>query len=289
MHDLIELRSGDLCVEIAPPGSDYTASRFDWTTGVRQLTWKGHKYLTAENLGLPGPEGQGWGLSGEFGIQTPVGYDECPAGEWFPKLGIGLLQRSDARPYHFFRPYAVRPARFEIHEEPGSVRLAAVQDEHRGWAWRLERHWSVEGNRLTLVTYLCNTGRHRLTTEEYIHNFLALEPGYRLEVPVELESEPLAEKVDPEQLLSVRGSRVEWKQRAAQDFFFSRTALPAPRHWTLRDPQAGTWLREDVTFEPTKFNLWGRGHVVSPELFWAVDLAQGDELVSTRVWSVGQD
>lgn len=57
----------------------------------------------------PGRGSGGSGLCNEFGIRTPIGYDEAKVGDQFPKIGTGLLKRKSEEGYDFFTPYEVEP------------------------------------------------------------------------------------------------------------------------------------------------------------------------------------
>lgn len=286
------LASSRLEAVIDAPGAGYTGSRFDWTTQVRQVLLDGrHPFLTREHRDDEAPGTQGWGLAGEFGIATPVGFDGCPDGAPFPKIGVGLLTRPDRAPYHFYRPYAVEPARFTADQTgPGTLRFGAVQEPVRGLGWSLVREWRAEGNDLVLETTLTNTGSEPWATEEYLHNFLApggrgMGPDWALTLPVPFDPEALAELVDPEGLLEIRGPRLTWTRPPEAVFFLADPRSPGPGSWTLSGGPDGLSVTETAGFAASRFHLWGRGHVVSPELYRPVALVPGQEDRWTRRWT----
>jgi len=263
------LSTSRLEVVIDDPGAAYAGSRFDWTTQVRQVTLDGrHRLLTLENEADPSPADQGWGLAGEFGIDTPVGYATCPVGGAFPKVGVGLLTKPDDEAYFFARPYTVRPARFTVKPSSNAVLITAAQDPERGFGWMLKRHWSVAGTTLTLTTTLANTGSMALATEEYIHNFfgyndLGPSTDWVLTLPAPVVKKSLAAWVDPEKLMVPKDDQVRWTGIGVKDFFFSHKAPPVPTTWTLTHQPTGVKVTEAGDFVVSHFNLWGRGHVVS--------------------------
>lgn len=286
------LRTERLEVVIDDPGTGYTASRFDWTTQVRQIVLDGtHALLTHEKESDPSPAAQGWGLAGEFGIDTAVGYADCPVGGAFPKVGVGLLTRPDEGPYHFARPYTVRPARFSLRPEGDrGLLITANQEAERGYGWVLKRHWIAAGATLGLTTTLANTGSKALSTEEYIHNFfgyneLGPQTDWELTLGDPVDRPGLAAWVDPENLMVLDGCSVRWSKVATRDFFFSRRAAPVPHHWTLTHRPTGVRVTETGDFAVSHCNLWGRGHVVSPELYRRIEAAPGAVLTWTRTWT----
>lgn len=285
--EFLTLASDQLRLVLEPPGEGYRGSRFDWTTQVRRISFLGHEVLTQE---LP-PEqgevaGQGVGLAGEFGIATPLGFEDCAVDDWFPKVGVGLLRRPDEEPYHFFRSYEVRPARFSVRPEgPSAVTLTADQSVHRGWGWFLKRHWAVRANRVTLTTTLANTGTLPLGTEEYNHNFLSSGPRdaiqWKLSWPADIAHDQRDEWVDPEGILGWEGNSLAWAKTPSEVFFFSARAPLSS--WTLH--RGDLSVTEEVDFASTHFNLWGRAHVISPELYHGLGVAPGTTHAWTRTWA----
>lgn len=272
-----------LSVVLEAPGAVYTASRFDWTTQVVQVTLDGVPFLTREKT-TDDPL-QGWGLAGEFGISTPVGFEDCPVGELFPKVGVGMLRRPDDQAYQFHRAYEVAPARFTARSEGTGVLVTGSQEAHRGYGWLLKRHWRVAGTTLRLDTTLANTGSKALVTEEYLHNFIGwggpVGPDWSLELPRPL-ADPLDSWVNPEGLMETMPGGLRWTGHPTQEFFLAQGA-PAPSSWTLVHPRGR--ITETADFPVARFHLWGKGHVVSPELYHAVAAPPGAALSWTRTWS----
>jgi len=247
--------------------------------------------LTSEAL-TPTPfANQGWGLAGEFGIETPVGYADCAVGDRFVKIGVGLLTKPDESPYRFNRAYEIAPARFSVRPEGRAALLVtADQGSERGYGWFLKRHWSVRGREVTLATTLANTGSQPLVTEEYLHNFFGIggssvEGGWSLTLPRQTDPSGLESLVDPEGVLVFDGPRLSWKRTPTQDFFLSDHRHPAPDSWKLHHAASGWSVTETVDFPVAHFNLWGRGHVVSPELYRHIEVAPGASLAWSRRWT----
>lgn len=285
------LASAHLNVTFDAPGTFYEGSRFDWTTQVRQITIGDVTFLTSEHPPSHASPSQGWGLAGEFGIETPVGYHDCPVGEQFVKIGVGLLRRPDESPYRFNRDYEVQPARFALRSEgTAALQVTADQTNSRGYGWFLKRHWSVRGLELTLATTLANTGARPLVTEEYIHNFFGIAgspvgPGWTLTLPQARDRSELTKLVDPESLLAFDGPRLSWKKTPSQDFFLSDHRQGAPNTWSLHHADSRWSVTETTDFPAANFNLWGRSHVVSPEVYRKIEVAPGASLAWSRKWT----
>lgn len=129
------LSNGVLSVDIADIGEDYKGTRFDWTGFITQVTLEkgNHTFCVPESL----KEGEGTGGSGlcnEFGISRAIGYDEAPIGGWFPKPGIGLLQKLDSQSYSFISEYPLTP--LLLIWKLGMIRLHILSSRWKAMATR---------------------------------------------------------------------------------------------------------------------------------------------------------
>jgi len=237
-----------------------------------------HTFCTPEATDGTGTGGDG--LSNEFGIFDPVGFEDAPPGETFPKLGVGLLRRDSAEPYRFSHRYAVEP--FPIRVESGAARVAFVCDPLpcRGYAARLEKTLAVAGRRLSIHYRLANVGEKTLRTTEYCHNFLAIDghavgPAYRLQVPFATcgrVTEPLL----------AQGREITWSRTPDHAFYHPMEGedVQAAQWWELAHSPSGVRVRETVSPGYFRLTLWGTGRVVSPEAFVRVEVAPGE----TQEW-----
>ncbi|MBN2393725.1 MAG: hypothetical protein JXR84_23535 [Anaerolineae bacterium] len=291
----IVLRSERLTVEIAQPGSIYSGTRFDWISFITQVTLDGaHTFCVPESL-TPGKGSGGVGLCNEFGIEEPIGYDDAQPGDLFPKLGIGLLKRSDDAPYNFFRPYEV-VAPFPIHVTTSATQVAfAVEPvECRGYAVRLTKTVTVEGAGMTIAYALENVGEKLVVTTEYVHNFMridehAIGPDYRLQMPYTIafaaQEGPFAERLKHMMaLLDVQGGDIRCKTTPQHPFycrplgFFQTDAA----QWELLHEPTGVGMREYDNFAPARVAVWGEAHVISAEVFVPVNVQPGETQRWTR-------
>ncbi|MDE5422702.1 hypothetical protein L3073_10835 [Ancylomarina sp. DW003] len=87
------LKNKNLEVHIDLPLENYQLSRFDWTGKIVSVKFKGVDVVGTERLNSDDDNRFGKGFYNEFGIETPVGFDDCEEGDWFPKIGVGLLKK----------------------------------------------------------------------------------------------------------------------------------------------------------------------------------------------------
>ncbi|OKP70689.1 hypothetical protein A3842_24425 [Paenibacillus sp. P3E] len=268
------LTNGILKVDIADVG-EYSGTRFDWTgfiTGVTLLQGQ-HTFGVPESL-VPGQGSGGMGFCNEFGISRAIGYEEAEVGEWFPKLGVGLLQKVSDAPYDFFGSYPLIP--FEVEEERSAVSVTyTVQPmECRGYSMLLSKTIMLQQDRLNIHYTLENKGDKPLHTEEYIHNFVGINganvgPDYELRIPAGLRVE------DPESsytadLLAVSGNTLSWRAEPDRSFYCKLAGQEqgeADCFWELRYSPGGVAVKESGDFTAERMALWGEKHVISPEVF----------------------
>lgn len=310
----IIIHSDHLEVEIAQPGSVYSGSRFDWSGFITQVTMDGkHTYCAPESY-QEGHGTGGIGLCNEFGNDMPVGFDDATPGETFPKLGIGLLLKDD-KPYSFFRPYpVVKP--FPIRVDAGTDQAIFIVEpvETHGYAARLTKTVSVAGRSLQIAYHLENEGQKAIMTNEYCHNFMAINrqevgpdyslafpfiprvedtwrqfkpllPGWMRILPERWSDRMLIKRFDKMQrVIRLEGSFLRLRNVPETAFYarllgFERTDQA---QWQLVHVPSGVGLREFVDFTPVRLAVWGEAHVISAEVFTEIQLEPGQAVQWVR-------
>lgn len=286
------LRNNILEVEIGEPGELYTGSRFDHSGNIRQITFnKKHSFCTTEK-----PEIStvlGFGLLNEFDINNPDGYSEVIPGEKFLKIGVGSLLKEDQKPYLFLNNYKNDPLEFEvILSDKTHLEFRAKSPLVAGIQTLYSKQLSISGNQLTIDYFLKNCGEKGFSTEEYCHNFISIaqhgvSADYLLKFDFELHPELFSKFVNPEGLMILTPNSVSWKNKPLYDFFIAGLSGSQQRKasWALTNKREKVGVSEHTDFESSRINLWGNGHVVSPELFHQISLAPGEEARWQRVYT----
>jgi hypothetical protein len=288
------LRNDRLEITIDPPGQGYTRSRFDWTGQIRTVRFAGRS-VTGVELPDGAPDTPcGRGFYNEFGIDSPLGFAEAPVGGWFHKIGIGRLRKT-AEPYAFHRAYEIDPADFTVAAAPDRVRITCRAPRAQGLAYVLDKEISLLPSGFRIAYHLENTGDRPIVTNEYVHNFLALDHApigsdYVLSFPFAPDPAHCTERVDPEDLVRFAGREIRFARTPREPFFFSNLSndTPVAARWTLAHRTNGLYLSETGDFTTPAINLWGMGHVVSPELFIPLRVAPGQGVRWMRTYAVGE-
>jgi hypothetical protein len=299
----IYLKNDDLSVRVERAGEKYRGSRFDWNGLVSQIAFGRTTFGRTKLLGQEKPPLQrnprifGRGLHNEFGIKKCLGYEECPVGEVFPKIGVGWLRRDD-KPYFFYTQYPIEPIEFDV-ETSGKTGAVFSCDSlvRNGWGYRYVKRISLEDATVRIGYTLENTGSKAIETDEYVHNFLCfgnrrVDEGYSLSFPWKLDPTRFAEVKDPEGILRMGENRIDFIDQTDEQFYVGgisdgvTEADGLAARWTLSDASRKIGLTETGSFMPSAVHLWGWKRVISPELFFAFRLEPGNIVSWERVYSV---
>jgi hypothetical protein len=290
------LKNDILELEIQEPGELYKGSRFDWTGQITQIRYLGmHTFCTEEKIDPGTIHMLGRGLYNEFGIDEPIAYDDCTVGDKFPKIGIGLLTRDSDDPYNFFKPYVIKPFEFKINMETDGITFICDAPEYRGFAFRLIKRITLLKNTFSIDYAFENRGRYPVKTNEYVHNFLAIngraiDHHYRLSFPFEINPGQFGETVNPDNIVQFEKKTLSWNKHPIKQFFFSNihSGYTENVSWRLEHDEEKVGITERAGFPILRINLWGAGHVVSPEIFYELAAIPGETKKWVRTYEVFQ-
>lgn len=286
------IQNDRLTVEIAKPGSAYSGTRFDWSGFITQITLDGrHTFCMPESL-QAGQGTGGIGLCNEFGIDAPIGYSDALPGQAFPKLGVGLLKRPADDEYHFALPHDVETL-FTTTTHTGTNELALIVEplDCRGYAARLTKTITLKANQMSIAYHLENTGTQPIRTNEYCHNYVGFNqqpigPDYQLRFPYSIALEPMNERFMEwtVQMLLVQDNVIQPRLTPPNAFYCRPLGFHATQQaqWELTHLPSGVIMREYDDFAPCRVAVWGTTHVISAEVFVAIDLAPGASQRWTR-------
>jgi len=286
------LKNNHLELHIDAPTENYSCTRFDWTGKISQLKFQNIPLTTIENTDLINTACFGKGFYNEFGIDTPLGFHETAIGGWFHKIGIGLLKKENEQ-YLFHKKYAVKPAKFSVSTEANAVIIHCTSEAFNGYSYKLTKEIKLYSSSFTVKYTLHNTGEKEIVTDEYVHNFMATDNAlkgkeYALEFPFKLEPPLFDETVNTEQKVTIGSNRITFKETPKEQFFFSNLSGGKLENaaWTLLNSNTKIGIQETGNFQTNKMNVWGWGHVISPELFFKINIKAGKALEWTRTFEV---
>jgi hypothetical protein len=282
----IVLKNKRLRIDIDEPGENYKFARFDHTGNIVQVILDDkHSFCANEIINGFNKDKNGQGFYNEFGISDPVGYDDCPVGGQFPKIGVGLLLKPDEKPYYFLTDYEILPFKVNIIKDDEWVEFTSNPNNSRGYEVRYKKLIKLAENSFTIHYELQNTGSKPFNTSEYCHNFVAInnshvDENYTLKFPFKLDKSVTEEYVNEENAIVFKDKRMKFEATPEQPFFFSHLEYDKELKgiWEITNDKYGVGVKETTDFVPCKINVWGWKHVISPELFYKVTLNPGQQI-----------
>lgn len=281
------LKNNNLEIHIDLPNKNYNFSRFDWTGKIIAVKFKNVFVSTYEKNDNKNEHLFGKAFYNEFGIDNALGFDDTELGGWFHKIGIGLLKK-DSNDYLFSKKHQIKPAKFKTTIKHNCLINSCESDSINGYSYELTKKIELHETNFIIKYSLKNTGKKNIITDEYVHNFTSINndllgPNYKLEFPFELNSKLFNDYVNPEQKVDIKKNNIAFNSTPATPFFFSNLSggKEVEAKWKLLNQANNLAISEVASFKTTKVNLWGCGHVVSPELFFNIFIKPGE----TDEWS----
>ena len=273
-----------------PEAGYYRGPRFDWSGMVHKVELNGHTFF-GEWKAAPDPKATDnvVGTAGEFGMNSPLGYDEAKPGGTFIKIGVGLLERINEDPYHFAKNYrVVTPLPWQVNKGDKWVEFSQALPPTNGWGYEYTKRIELSGDdpSMTIRYSLKNTGARPIVTDYYCHNFVvfdgrALDPGIQVKLPFQSEKPR-----DIKGIASIDGDRVTLVKPLppGQSLWHEFRAFPPGKEsnaFTLTNPETGQAVRIVGDTGPSKIVFYGIGKAVCVEPVIAIDLKPGEE----KTWS----
>jgi hypothetical protein len=286
------LKNDNLEIQIDAPNENYNFSRFDWTGKIASVKFKNIPISGLEKVKSEDENLFGKGFCNEFGIDSALGFDDAKIGDWFHKIGVGLLKKEDNE-YLFNKAYKIKPAKFKIDAKEQKIRLSCKSESANGFSYLLKKEIELHENGFTIHYYLKNIGEKDIRSNEYTHNFIALNKAsigdqYLLNFPFKLKEQQFGEIVNPEEKVVVGQNQINFASTIDQEFFFSNLGGEerVKAEWELINLKSKISIKETGNFQTNKVNLWGCKHVISPELFYNIYLKPGKSTTWSRAYSL---
>ena len=286
------LQNKSLEIHIDLPEEGYNFSRFDWTGKITQVKFQNTPLTIAERTEIINDPALGKGFYNEFGMDTALGFEETAIGGWFHKIGVGLLKKEDDH-YLFHKKYKIKPAEFKITTAPNKIVISCISAAVNGCAYILKKEIVLQGSGFTINYQLENTGEKDIRTDEYVHNFMAINnelvgSDYVLKFPFQLQPGRFGETVNNEQRVVLGPNEIGFKGTPKEQFFFSNLSGDENVNaaWELLHHKHKIGISESASFKTQKINLWGWEHVISPELFYPIFIQVGETTKWSRTYKV---
>lgn len=292
----VELRNGTTKALVALPGPSqafYQGPRFDHSGFIYKLQ--------TGNLSLFGP----WkldfkqgaldgvtGMAGEFGMTSPLGFEDAKPGAHFMKIGVGHLIKPDAGAYTFARSYEVaNPGTWTVKTGEDYVESIHQLPPLRGWQYQYRKRIELATPDSILIRYhLKNTGSKPIKTDYYAHNLFVFN---QLMIQTGDKATILADQIAP---------RVYKPATVAPRVIEFKGPIQANKGYSLEIPLAiqseksvvahifNEKSRASVTvavdYKPSKLVFYAHDKAMSIEPFIAIELKPGEALEWSDLYTI---
>ncbi len=255
----------------------YRGTRFDWSGQIGSLKSAKHEYFGQwfEKYD-PQLHDSIQGPVEEFGV---LGYDEAKVSGVFLRVGVGVVKRTDTKPYERFRTYEIVDAgHWQI--KRGKDRIAMIHTvKGAGFAYQYTKTIRLDDSEMIIDHELHNTGAKGMVLTQYNHQFFVMDgkptgPETQVTFPFELKAKrsPLAE------LATVVGGTIHYQRelQKGESAFGTFEGAPAGGYDIRvgrRDTGAQVRIRSDRPMESIVF--WSIRSTVCPEPYIRVDTEPG--------------
>lgn len=286
------LSNKNITLQVEAPFEQYHFPRFDQTSKITSVHFQGISIAGKERPRDQDNAIHGRGFYSEFGIQAAPGFASTKVGDWFHKIGVGLLKK-DGNTYNFLHPYAFEPASFSHETALEKLTTVCKSPMVNGIAYTLQKQIALQQNGFSIVSSLKNTGLKPIATAEYNHNFISLNRAslshqYRLIFPFLLVPKKFDELINLERKVHFFKNEVHLEGQPEEPFFMSNLSAnqQVEATWTLEHLAHQLTIREHLNHQTNHVNLWGWKHVISPELFHNINIKPGEAATWTRQYTI---
>lgn len=231
---------------------------------------------------VAGPDSAIAGPVEEF---APVGFQPKPG--LFVKIGVGILDQPDSKPYDHYRHYRIADAgRRTMRATRNSVTFTQTLSG-AGYAYDYEKIITlVPGtHRMVIEHVLRNTGNKPIETTVYDHNFLTLVPGnadIRISFPFSIHPDLVhAANAPAADLIAFQGNSLTYlrAQKKKERVSFTLTGFgDAADDYDIRiDGPTGAGLRIRGSDPITRINIFSVTQVQAVEPTIAIHVPPGGE------------
>ncbi len=239
-------------------------------------------YTYTEDGLVAGPDSAATGPVEEFAV---VGFDDAKPGGRFIKIGVGVLERPDDKPYDKYWHYKIADwGKRTMRRTRNSVTFTqSVADGPSGYAYDYEKTLRLVPGTTQLVIehVLKNTGAKPISSNVYDHNFLRLTPGndgIRVTFPFKV----VAAYPPPADLIRIEGNAMTYLRPMA---YKERLSFPvtgfggAASDYDIEivDMKTSAGVRMVGDAPMTRINIFSIDTTQSVEPFIAIELAPGAE------------
>jgi hypothetical protein len=185
------IANGILKAEILLPDEKngyYQGTRFDWSGVIESLQFAGHEYF-GKWFDKYDPKIHD-AIMGPVDDFLPVGYEAAVPGGNFLKIGIGIINKPDDKPWTFSRTYPIIDnGSWKVSKKGDQVKFVhTLKDKSYSYVYEKNVKLLKDKPAMVLTHSFKNNSKTTIETLVYNHNFFVIDnkmvgPGYSAEFP----------------------------------------------------------------------------------------------------------
>lgn len=264
----------------------YQGTRFDWGGVIPGLEYKGHTYFGKwfDNYDPKLHDA----ISGPVEEFMPLEYNETAAGSDFVKIGVGILNKPDDKPYSFARTYdVVNNGKWTVKRKSDVVELTQELADQSGYGYVYHKTVRLTKGKpeLVLEHSLKNTGKKAIATSVYNHNFFMIDneptgPGIKTTFPFDVAAEGKGfgtiAQVKNKAIIFSRA--LEKKEQVFSAGLQGLTQSPKDYDLKIENVKTGAGVRITSDQPIEKLVYWACSTTACPEPYIKLDVGPGKEV-----------
>lgn len=278
-----------------PENGYYRATRFDWSGVVSSAMYKGHEYFDywkqthdpVVHEDLSGPV--------ESYNDPGLGFDEAAPGGKFIRIGVGVLERPDDKPYETFKTYNILDhGKWTIRKGKDWISFTHEISSDIGYGYAYTKKIALKKQEpgFTISHQLRNTGSKKITTDQYNHNFFIIDgeksgPSIDVKFPYDISTAN-----DLKGLMKIDGNNLRFTRELGQNsVWMELTGFGTgteDHRVTVKNTKTGAGVNFGVDRPLHRMVFWACGTTYCPENFILISVEPGktDTWISDYTFTV---
>lgn len=267
-----------------PENGYYRGTRFDWSGAIYSLKYSGHQYFGEwQESSDPYLHDRITGPVEEYRTaEKGLGYDD--GGDRFLRIGVGVVEKPEEDDYRWRHSYkVVDPGEWTVRKGTNWIEFThEVAEPSLRYGYLLTKRLTLTPGQPELVIdhVLENTGRKKIETNVYNHNFFVIDnqptgPDFAVEFPFE----PTADR-QMGGYVSISGKQLRYERLIPPgESIFTMLAgygATAEDHvFTIENRKVKAGVRVATDRALAKLQYWSPRTTLCPETFIDLKLAPG--------------
>lgn len=261
----------------------YRATRFDWSGIIGSLKYKDHEYFGYwKNTHDPKIHEDLTGPAESYNDSGP-GFDEAGPGGKFIRIGIGVIEKPDNKPFEIFKTYdIVDHGIWDVEKGKDWIEFKQTLESDIGYGYVYTKRIQLktDGPGFIMTHVLENTGAKTIKTDQYNHNFFMIDgqlsgPAIHVEFPYDISTEN-----DLRDAMEIKGKDLRFIKDFAKgesiwmEFKGYGNAVD-DHHVAVKNEKTGAGVRFRVDKPLYKMVFWACQTTYCPENFIMIHVEPG--------------